>query len=231
METGLTFRIGRDPRDARALRRKVFSEECGVPEQAETDAFDALCDHATLHDPARPALGAVAAARIARGAAYTAGEFDLSRLTATGRPLAEIGRTCLHPEYRGGLAGLALFRGVVQHLSGQGVAYLVGTASLRGADPVPHLPALRRLRLDALAPEGLRPVARGNEAIAISGVAPRDAMRTVPPLIKSYIRAGAWVGDGAWVDRAFDCVDICIVMDLARLRLPGGRRGRAGVAA
>ena len=231
METGLTFQIGRDARAARALRRRVFTDEIGVPASVEADAFDAGFEHATLHDPARPELGAVAATRVGRGTAYAGAEFDLSRLRATGRPLAEIGRTCLHPDYRGGLASLALFRGVTAHLAGQGVAYLVGTASLPGADPARHMAALRRLRAEALAPERLRPVARGPQAVAVGGPAPRDAMRAVPPLVKAYLRAGAWVGDGAFVDRAFDCVDVCIVMDLARLRLPGGRRDRAGATA
>jgi putative hemolysin len=227
METGLRFEIGRDPRAARALRRRVFCEELGVPEAAEADPFDAVCEHAILRDPARPELGAVAAARIGADAGYTAREFDLARLRTQPRPVAEIGRTCLHPDYRGGLAGMALFHGVLGHLARREIGFLVGTASLPGADPARHMPALRRLRQEALAPSELRPVARGADAVTVAGEAPRDAMRAVPPLIKSYLRAGAWVGEGAWLDRGFDCVDVCILLDLDRVRLPG-RRSRAG---
>jgi hypothetical protein len=86
------------------------------------------------------------------------------------------------------------------------------------------MPALRRLREIALAPPAFRPVARGAQAVAVTGTAPPDAMRGVPALIKGYVRAGAWVGDGAWIDAAFNTVDICIVTDLARLTLPAALR-------
>ncbi|WP_167767063.1 GNAT family N-acetyltransferase [Jannaschia formosa] len=224
MDGGLSFEITRDARAARALRRAVFTREMGVPTSVETDAFDAVSEHAILRDPSRPDLGAIAAARLAPGTGYTGREFDLWRLHATGRPIVELGRTCVHPAYRGSAAGLILFHGIAKRLAQQDTRYLVGTASLPGAEAKAHLGALRALRAAALAPPEVRPVARGPEALAVTGPPPPDAMRTVPPLIKSYLRAGAWVGDGAWVDRAFGCVDICILLDMTRLRLPGSRR-------
>lgn len=218
--------ITRDPdlvRAAQGLRHDVFVAEQGArpgPGGLEVDAFDGGADHLVLQDAARPDLGVVATTRIARGARYTAREFDMGALLRSDRPLAEMGRTCLHPDYRGGSAAFALMQAALDHVSTLGAEILVGTASFPGAHPEPHLPALRRLALEALAPPAFRPVATGPHAITIAGAAPRAAMQGVPSLIKSYIRAGAWVGEGAWCDRAFNTVDICIVLDLARLRLP-----------
>jgi putative hemolysin len=45
----------------------------------------------------------------------------------------------------------------------------------------------------------------------------RAAMLQVPALIKAYLRLGGFVGDGAFVDHAFNTTDICLVMDTARL--------------
>ncbi|RMH48751.1 MAG: ornithine-acyl-ACP acyltransferase, partial [Alphaproteobacteria bacterium] len=45
----------------------------------------------------------------------------------------------------------------------------------------------------------------------------RAAMRATPSLIKSYLRLGGFVGDGAWIDREFNTVDVCLVMDTARM--------------
>ncbi|NNF91025.1 MAG: ornithine-acyl-ACP acyltransferase, partial [Boseongicola sp.] len=39
----------------------------------------------------------------------------------------------------------------------------------------------------------------------------------VPPLIKSYLKLGGFVGEGAFVDRAFNTTDVCLVLDTARL--------------
>ena len=223
MPPDLRLAVTRDPAEIRAalaLRHAVFVGEMGAQGGADADAFDAACDHLVLRDAARPKAGIVATLRVAGGTAYTAQEFDLSRLHATGRRLAETGRACLHSDYRGGIAGLILFRGLLDVLHARGVGVVVGTASLPGADPDRHMPALRRLRQEALAPPDIRPVAHGTGAIAVSGEAPRGAMRDVPALIKTYLRAGAWVGDGAYVDAAFNTVDVCMILDLARVTLP-----------
>ncbi len=237
MQPGLTLTVTRDPdaiREARRLRHAVFVEELGaVPaaggpaagglagEGLEGDDFDAECDHVILRDPADPAAGVVATLRVGLGTAYTEQEFDLSALKSAGRPLAEAGRACLHPAYRGGMAGFILFKGLLNVLHSHEIAFAVGTASFPGADLTRHLPGLRRLRHAALAPESLRPVAHGDGAVVIEGEAPRSAMAGVPALIKTYLRAGAQVGDGAYIDRAFNTVDVCMVLDLSRVALPG----------
>ncbi|SDY92802.1 ornithine-acyl[acyl carrier protein] N-acyltransferase [Jannaschia faecimaris] len=231
MQAGLTLSLTRDAdeiRDAQRLRHRVFIDEMGADGAGgtglETDVFDRNCDHLVLRDPTRPDLGAVATLRLGAGTRYTEQEFDLSALHASGRSLAEAGRACLHPDYRGGLAGMLLFKGLVSVLRERGIGLAVGTASFRGADVTPHLPALRRLNHEALAPAELRPVAHGTGAVAITGTAPPAAMIGVPALIKTYLRAGAWVGAGAFVDRDFNTVDVCMVLDMTRVKLPARTR-------
>ncbi len=219
MPPDLSLLVTRDPAlvaQALALRRAVFVDEMGAAPEANEDGFDRACDHLVLRDRARPEAGVVATLRLSDGTASTGREFDVSALRATGARLAETGRACLHPDYRGGSTGLFLFSGLLDVLQTRQIAAVVGTASFPGADVAVHLPALRRLRQDALAPEGIRPVAIGPGAVTVSGDAPRGAMRDVPALIKTYLRAGAWVGDGAYVDAAFNTVDVCILLDLSR---------------
>ncbi len=43
------------------------------------------------------------------------------------------------------------------------------------------------------------------------------AMAAMPALIKAYLRLGGFVGDGAWVDHAFNTTDVCLVMDTGRM--------------
>ena len=213
-------------RAAQALRHAVFVEELGGasdgPPGLEADRFDPHCDHVIL----RKGHAVVGTTRVGWGDGpgfYAAREFDLSAPLGTRRRVAEMGRTCLHPAHRGGAAAAQLFGALLDHLEARGADLLLGVASFHGADPEPRRPALAALEQRALAPEAVRPVARGPEAVLPDGPADPGAMRDVPALIKSYLRAGAWVGRGAWVDRPFNTVDVCLVLDLSRVRRPRPR--------
>ena len=41
--------------------------------------------------------------------------------------------------------------------------------------------------------------------------------RNLPPLIKAYIRVGAWIGPGAIVDSKFDTTDVLIVLNSKKI--------------
>jgi len=43
------------------------------------------------------------------------------------------------------------------------------------------------------------------------------ALRDMPALIKAYLRLGGTVGEGAFIDHAFNTIDVCLVMDTARM--------------
>ena len=40
----------------------------------------------------------------------------------------------------------------------------------------------------------------------------KDFLSSIPPLIKGYIRLGAFVGEGAVIDHQFNTTDVCIVL-------------------
>ena len=121
------LRLARGEDDIRAgqrLRYEVFVEELGADganvdhaERLERDAFDPRVDHLLLFDRARPGAPAVGVYRLLRDdmlAAgeefYSAGEYDLSALTGSGRRLLELGRSCVHADYRGGAALMQLWQ-------------------------------------------------------------------------------------------------------------------------
>jgi putative hemolysin len=47
----------------------------------------------------------------------------------------------------------------------------------------------------------------------------RAAMQATPALIKAYLRLGGFVGDGAFVDQAFNTTDVLLVMDTERMSM------------
>ncbi|WP_405112472.1 GNAT family N-acetyltransferase [Phaeobacter sp. BS52] len=221
-----------DLRAAQALRYDVFVSELGgggalVDHDAglERDHFDAFCDHLLLWDLERDAV--VGVYRLLRsdqalraGQFYSEGEYDLSKLTASGRKLLELGRSCLHPDYRGGTAMFHLWSALADYVAEHEVEILFGVASFHGTDTAPLANALSMLYHNHLVPEALRPVAREYQSmdlIAVDDLNRRQAMLDTPALIKAYLRLGGCVGDGAFVDHAFNTTDVCLLLDTARM--------------
>lgn len=234
----LVVRLARDERDLRAaqrLRYRVFVEELGgsgglIDHKArlEIDAFDAVFDHLLLIDPTRSATDladVVGVYRLLRsdkltGAArfYSEDEFDLTALRATGRRLMELGRSCVDPDFRGGTAMLLLWNAVADYVLDNGVEIMFGPASFHGTDLAALAQPLSYLHNNHLAPPALRVSARAAARAQMDTVPPdqidkRAALAAIPPLIKAYLRLGGYVGDGAWVDHAFNTTDVCVVMD------------------
>jgi len=46
----------------------------------------------------------------------------------------------------------------------------------------------------------------------------RRALKALPPLIKGYLRVGAYVGDGAVIDHQFGTTDVFIIMPVEAIK-------------
>lgn len=225
--------LARTPEDvaaAQRLRYDVFVTELGGDgpmvdhgARLERDRFDAFADHLLLR-----ADGAVVGVyRLLRepgaraaGQFYTEDEYDLSGLRASGRPLLELGRSCLHRDFRGGAALYHLWRGLAGYVEEHGIEVMFGTASFHGTDPARHAQPLSLLHHRHAAPAALRVRSQAYQPmdlIAADALDRKAAMLQIPPLLKAYLRLGATVGDGAYVDHAFNTTDVCVIIDTARL--------------
>ena len=223
-------------RASQHLRYRVFVEELGGTgagvdhaAQLECDAFDAYFDHLILLDHSRPpSLGQVVGVyRLLRGDAlpkgtafYSEGEYDVTALKSSGRRLLELGRSCLHEDYRGGAAMFHLWQGLSDYIEAHQIEVLFGVASFHGTDVAAVSHSLAHLHHSYLAPEDLRPRATSYQPMDLVPQADIDrlkAMRDTPSLIKAYLRLGGFVGDGAFIDHDFNTIDVCLVLDTARL--------------
>lgn len=231
-----TVRLARDEADVQAaqrLRYEVFVEELGgdgplVDHQArlEKDRFDPFYDHLIVSDDSQSDK-IVGVYRLLRedqaqkaGQFYSEDEYDLTALRTSGRKLLELGRSCLHADYRGGAAMFHLWQGLADYVLRHDIEVLFGTASFHGTDVDALAPALSLLHHRHLSPPDLRVRARDYQEmnlIAESDIDRRAAMLQVPALIKAYLRLGGCVGDGAYVDHAFNTTDVCLVMDTEKM--------------
>ena len=222
---------------AQRLRYRVFVQEMGAQTSAqnhalqrECDAFDPLFDHLVLKDTTKSDINNVIGVyRLLRGEVaeqgggfYSASEFDLSKLVTSDRRLLELGRSCIDAKHRGGIALHMMWNGLAQYVHDHAIEVMFGSASFMGRDVEAIEHALSFLHYNHLAPDDLRVIAQTENRLDMD-VLPSDqvdkmtALKQMPPLIKAYLRLGGCVGDGAFIDHAFNTIDVCLLMDTNRM--------------
>lgn len=223
----LTYSFARNPSEvaeAQRLRYKVFFEELGANIQGQDghdrDGFDAFCDHLLIRDSNTGMV--VGTYRILSpsmaneaGGYYSAGEFDLSRLQHLFDRMVEVGRACVHQDYRHGGTITLLWAGLAKYMQINRYEYMIGCGSIGMADGG-HMAAslYHKLQNDYLSPSEYRVFPRCP--------LPLDALRkdmevTCPALIKGYLRLGAYIcGEPAW-DPDFNTADMLVMLPLSRL--------------
>ena len=50
------------------------------------------------------------------------------------------------------------------------------------------------------------------------GAADPNAIKALPPLIKGYLRVGAYIGDGAVIDHQFGTTDVFVIMPVEAIK-------------
>jgi putative hemolysin len=211
--------------EAQRLRYMVFAEEMGArlgpaAEGLDSDRFDAHCRHLLVRDAeTSEVVGTyrILSPRAASeaGGYYSEQEFDLARLAHLRDNMVEVGRSCIHPDYRSGGVILLLWTGLARYMVENRHEYLIGCASISMADGG-HAAAsiFRALEAEHMSPIEYRvfprlrlPMESLNCTLAAE----------LPPLVKGYLNIGAYVcGDPSW-DPDFNCADLPILLPLARM--------------
>ncbi|MET0276974.1 MAG: GNAT family N-acyltransferase, partial [Pseudorhodoplanes sp.] len=228
-------------RRAQRLRYRVFFEE--GPARAtlttrllrrDADRYDNCCEHLLVIDNgARDAQGpaVVGTYRLQRqdvAAAhhgfYTSGEFCIDDLVARHRGLKflELGRSCVLAPYRNKRTVELLWHGIWSYVRRHNFDVMIGCASLDGTDPKALSLPLSFLHHFAKAPDDWRVEALTQRRVDMNlfpkdALDPRAALRSLPPLIKGYLRLGAFCGEGAVVDHAFGTTDVLVVMPVSAI--------------
>lgn len=217
--------------EAQALRYRVFAGELGA--RLNTDAsrlgldidhFDPFCDHLIVRD--RQCQEVVGTYRIlspqaarAAGGYYSESEFHLDALANIREGLVEVGRSCVDPEHRAGAVMTLLWSGLTAYMRSGGHRYLAGCASLSLKDGGRNAASVYRTLCDNHpSPNAWRVQprcpARLLERFPDVVASPPARM---PPLIKGYMRVGAYIcGEPAW-DADFNTADLFLLLPMERM--------------
>jgi putative hemolysin len=221
-----------DIRACQRLRYRVFVDEMGArlslpqgsPAGHDIDLYDSYCEHLMVRDVSDDALGGVVvgtyrvltpwAAR-QTGGLYTETEFDLTRLRTMRGRMAELGRSCVHEDYRSGAVILALWAALGEFMQRHGLDTMIGCASISMRDGGHVAASLwRQLSQNHLAP--IEQHVRPRLPLPVDELR-SDLQVDMPPLIKGYLRCGAKIlGAPAW-DPDFNTADLPLLINLADL--------------
>jgi L-ornithine Nalpha-acyltransferase len=227
---------------AQRLRYTVFYEEMSAipsPRMRELrrdfDKYDEVCDHLLVvdrdaHDEDGQPL-VVGTYRLTRehdaaraGGFYTASEYDLAPMLAgmaKGTKFLELGRSCVLKSYRARPGSLQLlWKGLLAYVARFDIDLMFGCASLPGIDVAELALPLSYLHHFHSMPPGFSVKAQPSlysdmNMIPQDQIDARDGLRSLPPLLKGYVRAGCCIGDGAVIDRQFGTTDVFIYFPLS----------------
>lgn len=221
----LLAREGDEVVAAQRLRYRVFAEEMGATLHSsqpglDVDEFDQYCDHLVVREDRSgeivstyrmlPPDRAAEAGRL-----YSETEFDLTAVRPLLPGVVETGRSCVHPDHRTGSVVSLMWAGIARYMLLTGRTMLAGCASVPLGDGG-HLAAAvwNMVRDNHMSPPEYR--VRPLHPWQPDGV--RPAPRTlVPPLLKGYLRLGAWVCGPPALDADFGVADLFVLLDIAKV--------------
>ncbi|ABS65195.1 conserved hypothetical protein [Parvibaculum lavamentivorans DS-1] len=206
------------------------------------DRFDDICDHLLVVDhslaPAGEGAGGdlppeavVGCYRLLRqevaereGGFYTASEFDIAPLLArhSGLNFLELGRSCVLKPYRNKPTVELLWHGIMHYVTEHKLDVMFGCASFEGTNPDALAAPLSYLAHNHAAPDDWKVRALPERYVEMNRMAkedidPREALRALPPMIKGYLRAGCYIGEGAVIDHQFGTTDVLILFPVAQI--------------
>lgn len=240
----LEVRLARNEQEidaAQKLRYHVFYEEMSAKPDAETlarkrdfDRFDDFCDHLLvidhrLGDSIESVIGCYRLLRqdVAErhGGFYTASEYDITPLLKRAGPTThflELGRSCVLLPYRNKPTVELLWQGIIRYLALHELDVMFGCASFATTNPDEIALPLSYLHHEFAAPPEWHVRALPERYVEMNrmpreSINARDAIRAMPPMIKGYLRAGCYIGDGAVVDEQFGTTDVLIIFPVSKI--------------
>ena len=217
------------------LRYLTFRAGRGLaaePDGLDADAFDPHCRHVMIEEAGTDRL--VSCFRLlplASGAeidrSYSAQWYELSNLHDFPGPIVELGRFCIHPDYKDPAILRLAWSEMSRFVDANGVQLLFGCSSFEGVDADDYLDAFALLKERHLAPPRWLPRVKAprvfpfGKHLKLKKPDLKKAMARMPPLLRTYLVMGGWVSDHAVIDDDLQTLHVFTGVEIGRV--PEGR--------
>lgn len=224
-----TAKDGAGLREALELRHEIFVQEWQgrrAHHGLDVDDYDFQADHLIIFDKrARQVVGTyrLLCSHFTHQF-YSAGEFKLDAFLRTPTVKLEMGRACVRESHRDGATIDLLWKGLSRYIFKTKSEFLFGCASIKSVDPKLLGRVYRTLRdqgdwCDTHEVRAQWDYQFPGFSILESEVLTNEERREmVPPLLRSYLLAGAKVHGWPALDRDFACVDLLTILDWKQLK-------------
>jgi len=211
--------------ECQKLRYEVFANEMGAElESAGTgldqDIFDNHCQHLLVRD--NKINKVIATTRIitnsdakSAGSYYSETEFNINEITSLEKKFMEIGRTCVHMDYRSSAAINHLWQGVAKAMLTSQVDYMFGCVSIPLTDDGQYINSLMQY-LDKSGNMSSDVKVTPNTPL-VSNSLPESVDIVLPSLLKRYLHIGAKICGAPCLDEKFNVADIFILVDTKKI--------------
>lgn len=202
---------------------KDYNSALNSEVEEDIDEYDAYCDHLIIIDEEIDEI--VGTYRLIKKSHLnvlktflTEKEFDISPLKKY--EVLEVGRAVVKAEYRTGAVISLLWKAVIKYAVSENVEYMIGTASFHGIDPTPYEDTFAYLYDKYLFHEEKRCVVNKESSYPLNLKKEYDleeAKKNLPSLIKGYLNLGATIGDGVYIDKEFNSLDVLIILKISNI--------------
>ena len=215
------------------LRFEVFFREFSTQKVTfslfpyDVDMHDFVCDHLIVKDKIENKV--IACYRLLSsvknsGKFYSESEFEIDSILKSPGNKLELGRACVHKDYRKGTVVGLLWKGLIEYARKSEIRYMFGCSSINRKDFANLSQILSQLeKRDGFINEfeiGVRPKYKMNFAIEEN----TENSNPMNSLMHMYLLAGAKMGRTLAYDKEMDCLDMFTLMDMEKLPASFERR-------
>lgn len=219
----------RDIEEALRLRFEVFNVELseGLQKSWENgqdiDQYDPLCDHMVVVDSFSDRIVGtyrlLPGSRVEGGVGYySETEFEMSAFRALCGNKLELGRACVHRDFRGSTVLNLMWAGIAQYVELHDIHYLFGCGSIHSINPK-TISAIHAYLQRHMTDKRLRvtPLKRVPGFKHVDSFDKQEISGKIPPLLLAYLRLGAQIAGEPALDEQFGVTDFLVVLERLKL--------------
>lgn len=226
---------GKELLQALKLRHDVFLDELLHKHKKsglDIDQFDRRCDHLMIIDKSTSKL--IGTYRLQSSLHtkrwYTATEFHMKQIRKLPGNKLELGRACVHPDYRNGVTIALLWEGIHAYMQASNTQYMFGCSSIKTMDKeeIRRIYYFLKQQNHVTDEHKVRPKGR----FKVQGLRrhlkkyphfhrtleSKEFIGKIPTLLQSYFKVGAKVCGSPAIDKSFRCIDFLTLLDVNDLR-------------